>query len=325
MRIDATHRGWAVSSLVILAGCAVAYVAADWSAPGRPQGDSWLGLALGVLGTAFIVFAALLGARRRALLLRLGPMSAWLRGHLWLGLLSLPIILLHGAFQFGGTLTTVLMWLLIVIVASGVYGAILQHAMPRLITTAVPLETSYEQIERRLAEMRVQALAAVAEHCPPDTPEITQFTQELSETLRLTGEEQPEFRKGPAVKVAADADEAAKAAAAEQTAAIEKGLAALLRFYGGQVAPFVRNCRSRRQALASAVRASIAFDAVRTDIHPSMEPSLRTLEELCGEARQKARQMRLHAVLHGWLLLHIPLTTALLALTAVHIVMALYY
>ncbi|NUQ50167.1 MAG: hypothetical protein HUU27_09665, partial [Phycisphaerae bacterium] len=279
----------------------------------------------GALGTAFIAFAALLGARRRALLLRLGPMSAWLRGHLWLGLLSLPVILLHGAFQFGGTLTTVLMCLLIAIVVSGVYGAILQHAMPRLITTAVPQETTYEQIERRLAEMRVQALAVVAEHCPPDTPEIAQFKQELSETLRLTGEEQPEFRKGPAVKVAADADEAAKAAAAEQTAAIEKGLAALLRFYGGQVAPFLRNCRSRRPALASAVRASIAFDAVRTDIHPGMEPALRTLEELCGEARQKARQIRLHRVLHGWLLLHIPLTTALLVLTAVHMVMALYY
>ena len=31
-----------------------------------------------------------------------------MRGHLWLGFLSFPIILLHGGFHFGGSLTRVL-------------------------------------------------------------------------------------------------------------------------------------------------------------------------------------------------------------------------
>jgi len=325
MRIDATQRGWAIASLTILALCTALYLVFDWTAPGRPQGDSWLGLAFGLLGTLFIVFAAFLGARRRMLLLRIGPMSAWMRGHLWLGLLSLPVILLHGAFQFGGFLTSVLMVLLIGIVVSGLYGAILQHAMPRLITTAVPQETSYEQIERRLAEMRVQAFALVAEHCPPDSPELSAAGPELAEYQRFMGEEKPDYRKAPPVKVAPDADDAAKAAAELELAAVEKGRQALLRFYVGEVAPFLRDCGRRAALLANAVRASIAFDAVRTDIHASMEPALRTLEELCGEARQKARQARLHGVLHGWLWVHIPLTTALLVLTGVHVWMALYY
>ena len=63
-----------------------------------------------------------------------------MRGHLWLGLLSLPLILFHGAFHFGGTLTRVLLWLLIVTVASGVFGAVLQNYIPRIMTSDVPLE-----------------------------------------------------------------------------------------------------------------------------------------------------------------------------------------
>ena len=43
------------------------------------------------------------------------------------------------------------------------------------------------------------------------------------------------------------------------------------------------------------------------------------------EKRQLDRQSRLHKVLHGWLLVHIPLSYALLLLGAVHAVMALRF
>jgi hypothetical protein len=50
---------------------------------------------------------------------------------------------------------------------------------------------------------------------------------------------------------------------------------------------------------------------------------LTDLENICDEARQLLRQERLHRWLHGWLLLHIPLSLALILLGAVHAVMAL--
>src|SRR5260221_12506386 len=71
-----------------------------------------------------------------------------MNSHLRQGLLSLPQILFHGGFHFGGTLTRVLMWLLIITVLSGVFGAALQHYIPRVITTDVPLETIYDEISR---------------------------------------------------------------------------------------------------------------------------------------------------------------------------------
>jgi hypothetical protein len=56
------------------------------------------------------------------------------------------MIFFHGGFHFGGTLTRVLMWLLIITVFSGVFGAVLQHYVPRVMTSDVPLETIYDEI-----------------------------------------------------------------------------------------------------------------------------------------------------------------------------------
>jgi len=52
---------------------------------------------------------------------------------------------------------------------------------------------------------------------------------------------------------------------------------------------------------------------------------LTELEELCEQRRQIAIQERLHHWLHGWLLVHIPLSLALLVLGLAHVVMSLYY
>jgi hypothetical protein len=49
------------------------------------------------------------------------------------------------------------------------------------------------------------------------------------------------------------------------------------------------------------------------------------LENICEEKRQLDQQSRLHRILHGWLLVHIPLSYALLLLGAVHAVMALKF
>src|SRR5208337_2256408 len=147
MRMDATQRGWAWLSVGIFVASAIVYVVYSLNTPAGPRGGSTIGLAFGIVGFAFMIFAALLGARKRVPTWRLGRAQAWMRCHLWLGLLSLPLILFHGGFHFGGTLTRVLMWLLIVTVASGVFGAVLQNYVPKMMTNEVPLETIYAEIE----------------------------------------------------------------------------------------------------------------------------------------------------------------------------------
>src|SRR5262249_13679643 len=165
VHIDRTHRGWAIGSAIIVVASLAIYVPYALNAPQGPRGDSAIGLLFGTIGFGFMIFAALLGARKRVPVWRLGRAQVWMRGHLWLGMLSLPLILLHGGFHFGGTLTRVLMWLLIITVFSGVFGAALQHYIPRLMTTDVPLETIYDEISHVRALLREEADRAVESLC----------------------------------------------------------------------------------------------------------------------------------------------------------------
>src|SRR3984957_18171144 len=146
MHMDTTHRPWAIASLLITVASAIGYTLYVLNSPHGPSGGSTGGLFFGIVGFGFMIFAALLGARKRVPVWRLGRAQVWMRGHLWLGALSLPMILFHGGFHFGGTLTRVLMWLLIFTVFSGLFGAVLQHYIPRVMTADVPLETIYDEI-----------------------------------------------------------------------------------------------------------------------------------------------------------------------------------
>ena len=65
MRIDKTQRGWALASLATLAISAFVYALYAFESTHGPRGGSAIGLAFGIIGFAFMIFAALLGARKR--------------------------------------------------------------------------------------------------------------------------------------------------------------------------------------------------------------------------------------------------------------------
>src|SRR4029077_7922738 len=124
MRIDRTHRPWFVGTIVVFLAALVVYVAYALRTPGGPRGGTAIGLAFGIAGYAVMLFEGLLGARKKVPAWRLGRAATWMRGHLWLGLLAVPLILFHAGFASRGALTSVLMVLLVIVVASGVLGAI---------------------------------------------------------------------------------------------------------------------------------------------------------------------------------------------------------
>lgn len=326
MRMDKTQRGWALASLAILALSAFVYVLYAFEAPQGPRGGSAIGLAFGIIGFAFMIFAALLGARKRVPTWRIGRTQAWMRGHLWLGFLALPMILFHGGFHLGGTLTRVLVWLLIITVLSGVFGAALQHYIPRVMTTDVPLETIYDEIGRVRTLLREEADRAIESLCgnlglsknsSGEAQRAGGFT-----ALRTIAASAVPLRTSAAVSAGASA---AVAAAPEIILLSEEESAPLRRFYLNEMRPFLERPKQRGQRLTDTAKASSAFAGLRTLLPAAAHVTLADLEDICDEARQLTRQERLHHWLHGWLLLHIPLSLALILLGAVHAVMALRY
>ena len=312
MRIDKTQRGWAIVSLILVAVFTAVYVAYAMQAPEGPRGGSALGLTFGVIGFGFMIFAALLGARKRVPTWRIGRAQAWMRGHLWLGLLSLPVILFHGGFHFGGTLTRVLMWLLIITVVSGVFGAALQHYVPRVMTTDVKLETIYDEIGNVRKLLREEADRGVEAICGP-----LGIGKSANEEVQRAG--------GFSAARAMATSSRGAAVAAETVVLSEEECASLRKFYLSEMRPFLEQPKMRGSRLSDADKAHGAFAGLQTLTPEAAKATVQDLEDICDEARQLVRQEQLHHLLHGWLLVHIPISLALILLGAVHAVMALRY
>jgi len=292
VRIDRTHRSWLVASLVIFGVSLLLYGVYRVPVATGSMGGTATGLAFGSVGFAFMIFAALLGARKKVPVYRFGRAQTWMRGHLWLGLLSLPLILFHSGLRYGHGLTAWLMTLLIVVVASGIFGAALQHYMPRVMTREVTMETIYEEI----SHVRAQLL------------------EEAEELLKQVTDGE---KKAPAGSAEPDSSEISVAVLDET--------APLRNFYEQELKPFLDKPGVRGSVLANAAQARSAFAQLRTLVPASLHTTIEDLEGICEEERQLTLQSHLHLWLHCWLLLHIPLSLALILLGAVHAVMALRY
>jgi hypothetical protein len=292
VRIDRTHKGWLVASLAILGVSLLLYGFYRVPFAAGSMGGTAMGLAFGSAGFTFMIFAALLGARKRVPVYRFGRAQTWMRGHLWLGLVSLPLILFHSGFRYGHGLTAWLMTLLIVVVVSGLFGAALQHYMPRVMTREVTMETIYEEI----GHVRAQLL------------------EEAEELIKQAA--------GGDKKAAAEGGEMDSAATAVD---VMDEAAPLRNFYERELKPFLEKPGARGSALGDAAQARSAFAQLRTLAPASLHTTIEDLEGICEEERQLTLQSHLHLWLHGWLLLHIPLSLALILLGAIHAVMALRY
>src|SRR5437867_5444219 len=112
----------------------------------RSVGGTPLGLTFGAISFAIFIFATLLGVRKKVVLWRLGTLQSWMRAHIWLTLLTIPLVLMHSGFRLGGPMTTLLMALYAVVMVSGIYGLMLQHQMPHLMMERLQAETVFEQI-----------------------------------------------------------------------------------------------------------------------------------------------------------------------------------
>jgi hypothetical protein len=292
MRIDRTHRPWLIGSCAFLGLLFLIYIPyVMWSS--KVGGGTPMGIFYGVIGFGFMLFAAALGIRKRFPIWRIGRAQYWMRGHLWLGTMALPVIFLHGAFHFGGWLTTLLMVLLIFVTVSGLFGAYLQHTLPTRMMHEVGYETIYDQIDH----IR-QGLVTEAEQRYKNTTEEMAPSTGVGATVVLTYIDTiPELT-------------------------IE--LAQYDAFYKGELKPYLENL-DKQSKLKTRDLSAAEFGRIRSLLPESGHKTLQALEEICEEKRQLDHQIILHRTLHGWLLCHIPLSLALILLGFIHAIGALRY
>jgi hypothetical protein len=321
------HRPWCIAIFVALLMAIGWYLAygfggGTWS---WPAGASPPGFVYGVAGGLIILFEMLLWPRKsRWRRWRLGPTKLWMTAHLWLGILAFPLLLLHGGFHFNlarSTLSAVLMWLLVGVIVSGVYGLVVQNVLPRLMLEQVPAETIYSQIGHILDQYRAEAERLVRGTCGPSP--TSGKSDGDSESLEQPGADSPYFV----------AVETVRQVGRTQGKVVQVGIEAvwvpdseaLRAFYQDQVEPYLRAHSGRRKPLGSRSQAAVLFQGLKTRLRPQAHHVVDRLADICDQRRQFDLQARLHLWLHSWLVGHVALSVALTFLMIVHIIIALKY
>jgi hypothetical protein len=152
--IDRSHIPWGIFSGIVLTAGAILYAVCAAIAPHGPSGGTVPGLCFGIIATAMMTFSVLLAARKAFRTRRAGSASFWMKGHIWLGSLSVPFLLFHSGFSWGGTISGLLWMCVLFVVGSGLLALLLQQILPAILRRNTPAETlegqSFWQRERLL-------------------------------------------------------------------------------------------------------------------------------------------------------------------------------
>ena len=275
-------------SLLISALAIVAYWINDPQEP--PNGGTPLGYTLGTIGALMILWFTFLGIRKRRYSSTLGTVQGWLSAHVYLGIALVVIVLLHTGFQFGINVHTLALALMVLVVASGLYGVFIYVRYPERLSAnrdGANRSELYDQlgdIDRRSRR--------IAETLPPEFQELV--NSGISRTLlggsvwaRLHGKDQSQvvLQRGNGSEVVANAGQEAALdwLAERQSRSSDPEVAASI----GELSALIRNKR-------------------------------RLLKKLTED-------MRLQATIEVWLYAHVPLTAGLLMALFVHIVTVFMY
>jgi hypothetical protein len=288
--IDSSHKWWFIVFAAGAVGAPVLYGILGRNEANGLTGGSTVGLWYGVAGAALMVYAGLLAIVRKFPRKRF-PFTRqwWLRGHIWLGLLSVVLIACHSHYRFGGALEQALWIAFALTIATGIYGLALQSFLPHWITSRVTCEIPYEQIPAVCRIMLEKADALIDTLCGPVN-------------------EKSGGSDGGSPKLSGSAK------------------ARLRAIYEAEVRPFLIEARASVSRLAHSVRAGEVFGEL--DSLPGVEAVHEQVAELkafCTERRLLEEQERLYRWLHGWIAVHVPLSVAVLVLGAIHVWTALKY
>jgi hypothetical protein len=275
-------------SLLISALAIAAYWINDPQEP--PNGGTTLGYTLGTIAALMILWFTFLGVRKRRYSSTLGTVQGWLSAHVYLGIALVVIVLLHTGFQFGTNVHTLAFALMVLVVASGLYGVVIYIRYPERLSknrdgaNRSELHDQLGDIDRRSKR--------IAETLPQEFQELV--TSGISRTLlggsvwaRLRGKDQSQvvLQRGGGSEVVANAGQEAALdwLADQQSRSDDPEVAAAI----GELSALIRNKRRL----------------------------LKTLTE----------DMRLQATIEVWLYVHVPLTAGLLMALGVHIITVFMY
>lgn len=274
-------------AVLLVALSAVLYTTQGGSQP--PNGGTWQGYVLGTLGALLIVWLAMLGVRKRQYSSTVGTVPGWTSAHVYLGTALLVVATLHSAGQLGWNVHSLSYVLMFLVIVSGFYGIYTYINYPQAMT-ANRSNASRAELFAELFELdnRARDLAARA----PEEINVA-VTSAIERTAigggiysQLLGRDQSLFvPPGSGGKTAGNRDQQ----------------------------PVIDLVATRIPRASKVAEAEL------------LEELLEVFCRRQAVLRRIAFDIRLRGRIRFWLLIHVPLTIALLVALVVHIVTTFIY
>jgi hypothetical protein len=171
---------------------------------------------------------------------------------------------------------------------TGFFGIAMQNVIPVLLKERLPREVVFEQI-----------------------PHIRRRAIEVAETLQkdCTPTE---------VKAGEKPDPKAVVIKPED----ESSVTAIREFLQADALPYLRLGRGEGHRLGKQRNGDEAFRLLKLNVTPTWLPRVEELQGCCDERRRTDLQTKLQHWLHGWLLIHVPVSLLLIILTLWHAIVA---
>jgi len=254
---------------------------------GFQHGGSPAGIAYGIFGTVAILVLLAFGVRKRWYRSTWGTLDGWLQSHIYLGLLSALVIFFHSGFRFQDRVAVAAFVTLGVVVASGFVGASLYTSVPRRLSE-VESDLTPAELSAQIQQL-ADGMARIAGSRSQPFQEVCRGL--LAESLpgRLAGWRLMLTSRGAGTKRAASGGSSGSGG-------------------GGGPAPWAVHLTRVPPAEQEDLRQLLVLSRQRSEL----------LERLIA-------QQRYRNLLGAWLYLHVPLSIALLALVAAHLVAVFYY
>lgn len=183
---------WLKGALILSIVAIVAYGAIDVEP--RPNGGSWFGYVLGTISTLLILWLTALGIRKRAITRGSYSLKAWTSAHVYLGLSLAILATLHTGFQLGWNVHTLAYTLMMLVIASGVFGVIAYVRLPEMMSANRGEITQPQMLLNiRALDRQIHDAAQALDHGPSEMARQSLENSPLGGSLRgrLKGDRRP--------------------------------------------------------------------------------------------------------------------------------------
>jgi hypothetical protein len=310
-KLSKQHQTWAWPCLIIgLAACA--WYGVTWAfSDAQPGGSSWPGIVSGIAAGLLMLYLFAYALRKVPVFsawFGRAPTKYWLRQHIWLGLLTVPLVVAHAArISYWSPLTMALLGVYALVIISGVWGLCFQQRVPTRLLEEIPDETIRSHIPELTNQLRAQAELLVLATCGPPKeggPAAGLATLEANRKLLHASHGKGSWLLAMLPPRPIPDTEA------------------LRRYFYETLDPYLGASRGTRSHLQLLARLETDFRDLHARLPTTAHPVIDALADLCKRRRQFDEQARLHAWLHTWVGVHLSLSAILVVLLVCHIATA---